>query len=82
MKHSDQTLTYHDSLYRYDFKDKRWSSLGAVLKSFPHAGRPFDMDSLICFSPMGILAKNGDEYLMFDLSSNCIHKMQESSVSG
>ena len=78
LKHSDQTLTYHDSLYRYDFKDKRWSSLGSVLKSFPHAGRPFEMDSLICFSPMGILAKNGDEYLMFDLSSNSIHKMQES----
>lgn len=79
MDRSDQTLTYHDSLYRYDFKDKRWSSLGPILKSFLQAGRPFDMDSLICFSPMGILAKDGDEYLMFDLSSNSIHKMKESA---
>jgi len=79
--HRNQTLTYQDSIYRYDFNEQRWSTLGLIDPSLPFSKKPFSINDLIAFNPMGVLTKNGNDYLIMDIPSNSIHRIHEQTSS-
>ena len=79
--HRNQALSYRDSIYRYDFNAKKWSTLGRIDPSLPFAKKPFNINDLIAFNPMGVLTKNGNEYKILDIPSNRIYRIHEQKNS-
>jgi hypothetical protein len=72
VRHTDWKCIYRDSAYRYDFKSRRWETLGAANPDFPLRNRPITQEALVVRTPMGDLFREEGTFLLVDLAGNRI----------
>lgn len=72
VRHTDWMTIYRDSAFRYDFKSRRWETLGEINTDFPLRRRPITQEALVVRTTMGDLFQEDGDFLLVDLAGNRI----------
>jgi hypothetical protein len=66
----DEDEQYVDSVYRFDFRDKKWATMGRIEAHLPWSNRPVQPSDLIAHTPFGLLCRSAQGYMLADLIHN------------
>jgi hypothetical protein len=66
----DDDEQYVDSVYRFDFRDKKWAAMGRIEAHLPWSNRPVQPSDLIAHTPFGLLFRSAQGYVLADLIHN------------
>ena len=66
----DEDEQYVDSVYRFDFRDKKWATMGRIEAHLPWSNRPVHSSDLIAHTPFGLLFRSAQGYILADLIHN------------
>lgn len=66
----DEADQYVDSVYRFDFQRNKWTNLGRIKPNLPWRTRPVDPSELIAHTPLGLLLRAEDHFILADIIHN------------
>lgn len=66
----DEADQYVDSVYRFDFQGNKWTNLGRIKPNLPWRARPVDPSELIAHTPLGLLLRAEDRFILVDIIHN------------
>ena len=66
----DDADQYIDSVYQFDFHRNKWINLGRISPELPWRVRPVNTSDLIAQTPLGLLLRSGDNFILADIVHN------------
>lgn len=66
----DDADQYIDSVYQFDFHRNKWINLGRISPELPWRVRPVNTSDLIAHTPLGLLLRSEDNFILADIVHN------------
>lgn len=66
----DDADQYKDSVYHFEFRSKKWASIGRIETDLPWSNRSVHPSDLVAHTPFGLLLRSAQGYILADLIHN------------